>query len=389
MASLYIFIECFEELSLQDRITKRIQKLRQTLAEKKIDAFLVLIDHNRRYLSGFTAEDTLFDESAGALFIGSENLLLATDSRYELQAAKEAPQYEIFCYQKGLVSSLPTILPKIKARTLGYEHHRLSVKQYEEIITCLKTEHVDIELIGLDGMVERQREIKDQSEIDKTKAALVLAENVFTQVIAELQPGLPEIEIAWAMEKGMRAAGAEALSFPPIVASGPNSAMPHAVPSDRCLQVGEPILFDWGARLNGYCSDISRTLIFGQPDSQFKKVYQTVKDAQSKAIDAIRAGVHAQSVDRVAREHIEAAGFKDRFGHGLGHGTGLAIHEPPRLSPLLDTILEEGMLCTVEPGVYLPSWGGVRLENMVVVRRDHAEVLNTLGLDNHVLSAIG
>jgi len=370
---------------LQELIAQRIHKLRQTLAEKSIDALMILIDHNRPYLSGFTAEDTLFDESAGALFIGPETLLLATDSRYTVQAAKEAPQYEIFCYQKGLIPSLPSILPKINARSLGYEHHRVSVKQYEEIAKVLKTDHLEVDLIGLEGMVESQREIKDQSEIDKTKAALALAEKVFTQVIAGLQPGLPEKEIAWALEKGMREAGAEALSFPPIVASGPNSAMPHAIPGNRRLQEGEPLLFDWGARLKGYCSDISRTLIIGHADAQFKTVYQTVKDAQSKAIDAIHAGVHAQAVDRVAREYIEAAGFKDKFGHGLGHGTGLAIHEPPRLGPTLDTILEEGMLCTIEPGIYLPSWGGVRLENMVVVRHDGAEVLNTLGLDNFVL----
>jgi len=370
---------------LQELIAQRIHKLRQTLAEKSIDALMILIDHNRHYLSGFTAEDTLFDESAGALFIGPETLLLATDSRYTVQAAKEAPQYEIFCYQKGLIPSLPSILPRINARTLGYEHHRVSVKQYEEIAKVLKTDHLEVDLIGLEGMVESQREIKDQSEIDKTKAALALAEKVFTQVIAGLQPGLPEKEIAWALEKGMREAGAEALSFPPIVASGPNSAMPHAIPGNRRLQEGEPLLFDWGARLKGYCSDISRTLIIGHADAQFKTVYQTVKDAQSKAIDAIHAGVHAQAVDRVAREYIEAAGFKDKFGHGLGHGTGLAIHEPPRLGPTLDTILEEGMLCTIEPGIYLPSWGGVRLENMVVVRHDGAEVLNTLGLDNFVL----
>ncbi len=370
---------------MQKLIAKRIKKLRQSLTEKRIDAVMILIDHNRHYLSGFTAEDTLFDESAGALFIGPENLLLATDSRYTIQAANEAPQYEIFCYQKGLIPSLPSILPKINARSLGFENHRLSVRQYEEIVEVLKAAHLKIDLIGVEGMVESQREIKDQSEIDKTKAALALAEEVFTQVIAELQPGLPEKEIAWTLEKGMRAAGAEALSFPPIVASGPNSAMPHAIPGNRRLQVGEPLLFDWGARLNGYCSDISRTLVIGHPDAQFKKVYQTVKDAQRKAIDAIQPGVHAQAVDRVAREYIEAAGFKDKFGHGLGHGTGLAIHEPPRLSPTLDTILEEGMLCTIEPGIYLPSWGGVRLENMVVVRRDGAEVLNTLGLDNYVL----
>ena len=370
---------------MQDRIRERINNLRGRLLEKGIDVLMVLIDHNRHYLSGFSSEDTLFDESAGALFIGATHLVLATDSRYELQAAEEAPQYRIYCYQKGLISSLPDILADFDVRTLGFEHHRLTVKQHDEIVERLNTANLEIELIGTEGLVEAQREIKDPSEVAKTKAALALAENVFTEVIADLRPGQSEIEIAWNLEQGMRTAGAEALSFPPIVASGPNSAKPHAVPGERQFRAGEPILFDWGARLNGYCSDISRTVVFGKPDDQFKKVYHTVRDAQLKAIDAIRAGVNGRDVDQVAREYIEAAGFKDKFGHGLGHGTGLAIHEPPRLGPVKDHILEDGMVCTVEPGVYLPSWGGVRLENMVVVRHDGAEVLNTLGLDNFIL----
>ena len=370
---------------MQNQIHARVQQLRRRLSAKDIDVLMVLIDHNRHYLSGFSAEDTLFDESAGALFIGANRLVLATDSRYELQAAEEAPQYNTYCYPKGLIPSLPDILADFDVRTLAYEHHRLTVKQYDDILKRLDAAKLDIELIGTEGLVESQREIKDPSEVDKTKTALALAENVFMDLIAGLRPGQSEKDIAWNLEQGMRTAGAEALSFPPIVASGPNSAKPHAVPGERQFRVGEPILFDWGARLNGYCSDISRTVVLGKPDSQFKKVYQTVRDAQFKAIDAIREGVNGRDVDHVAREYIEAAGFKGKFGHGLGHGTGLAIHEPPRLGPVKDYILKEGMVCTVEPGVYLPSWGGVRLENMVVVRHDGAEVLNTLGLDDYIL----
>ena len=178
------------------------------------------------------------------------------------------------------------------------------------------------------------------------------------------------------MEKGMREAGADALSFPTIVAAGTNSALPHAIPGDRVINNGEPILFDWGARLNGYCSDISRTVVLGKPDSTFEKVFQTVLDAQRLATDAIKPGISSKAVDKVARDHIETKGFGGKFGHGLGHGTGLAIHESPRLSPLKDIVLEPGMVSTVEPGVYLPDWGGVRLENMIVVRNNGAEVLN-------------
>jgi Xaa-Pro aminopeptidase len=192
---------------------------------------------------------------------------------------------------------------------------------------------------------------------------------------------MTEQEAAWNLEKTLREAGAEALSFPVIVAGGPNSAMPHAVPGNRALMAGEPILFDWGVRLNGYCSDISRTLVMGKPDDTFQKVFQTVREAQEMAVAAVKPGIDARSVDAVARSHIEKMGFKDRFGHGLGHGVGLAIHEKPRLSPLSDDVLKPGMICTVEPGIYLPGWGGVRLENMIVVTADGAEVLNKTTVD--------
>lgn len=176
----------------------------------------------------------------------------------------------------------------------------------------------------------------------------------------------------------MRESGAESLAFPTIVAAGPNSALPHAVPTDRRIQEGEPILFDWGARVGGYCSDTSRTIVMGEARDPFRRVFDTVAEAQRLAIAAIKAGASTKQIDYLARSYIEGQGFKGRFGHALGHGTGLVVHEPPRLSPLTDTRLGEGMLVTVEPGIYLPDWGGVRIENQVVVRQQGAEVLNSL-----------
>ena len=174
----------------------------------------------------------------------------------------------------------------------------------------------------------------------------------------------------------MREAGAQGLSFPVIVASGPNSALPHAIPSDRKLKRGEPILIDWGARFHEYCSDTTRTFVMGQPDDRFNKVFTTVVEARDMAIDAIKAGVSGTQVDKIARDHIDRNGFAGKFGHGLGHGTGLAVHESPRLSPIKDQRLDCGMIVTVEPGIYLPGWGGIRMENQVVVREGHAQVLN-------------
>ncbi len=357
-------------------VANRIEKLRLSLAENSIDTLLVLVEENRRYLSGFTGEDTQFDESAGALLINQDKLLLATDSRYELQAVSEAPLYDIVCYKDGLAKELPGILNELGTERLGFESVRMAFRDYGKITKQLDKVKCPVELVPVEDIVEKLRIVKEEGEIEALRKALSIAESVFTELLQHLKPGITEKELAWMMEKGMREAGADSISFPSIVAAGTNSALPHAIPGDRVINNGEPILFDWGARLNGYCSDISRTVVMGKPDRTFEKVFQTVLDAQRMATDAIKPGMSSKAVDKVARDHIEAKGFGGKFGHGLGHGTGLAIHESPRLSPLKDMVLEPGMVSTVEPGIYLPDWGGVRLENMIVVRENGAEVLN-------------
>ena len=359
-------------------IKNRLLLLRQSMAEKKCDTLMVLIGENRHYLSGFTGEDTQFDESAGALFITDSKLILATDSRYELQAKSEAPFFKIVCYKEGLSKDLPKIADMLGTKRLGFESVRMSYMQYSKMAGELKSAGMQVELVPTEDMVENLRLIKDESEIDTLKKALLIAESAFKHIKSIIKPDMTERQLAWAMEKEMREAGAQSLSFSTIVASGPNSALPHAIPSDRKIKAGEPILFDWGARLDGYCSDISRTVIIGPPDETFQKVFTTVLDAQRMATDAIRPGMSSKAVDKIARDHIEKSGFKGKFGHGLGHGTGLSVHEHPRLSPLKDTTLETGMVFTVEPGIYIQGWGGIRLENMVVVRDDGVEVLNQI-----------
>lgn len=361
-----------------DQLEDRLSQCRKALSENEIDTFLVLIEANRRYLSGYTGEDNGFDESAGALLISEARLTLLTDSRFELQAKKEAPLFEVVCYKEDLAKILPDCLTSLHTKRLGFESTRLSFSQYNAITEALDAENMGIELVGTENMVENFRMIKAESEIDSTREALAIAEKAFSHFIGHIEEGMTERDAAWAMEKGMREAGADSVSFPTICASGPNSALPHAIAGQRSFKPGEPILFDWGARRKGYCSDISRTVTIGRPDERFEQVYQTVYEAQQLAIGAIRAGVSSKAVDTVARDYIDREGFGEEFGHALGHGTGLAIHEPPRLSPLTDTPLESGMIVTVEPGIYLPGWGGVRIENMVVVREDGAEVLNAL-----------
>ncbi len=366
---------------MNQSLQKRVDLLRQTLVEKSLDTLMVLVEENRRYLSGFSGEDGQFDESAGALFITKDRLLLATDSRYELQAEKEAGAWDLFCYKQGIAKALPEISRMLNIRRLAFESTRISFKQYMEMQKGLETFSDGIELVPVENMVEDLRVVKQEIEIQATRRALAIAESAFEKTVGSLQPGMTEKEVAWILEKNMREAGAESLSFPTIVASGPNSALPHAIPTDRRIKKGEPILFDWGARLEGYCSDTSRTIVIGEAREPFRRVFDIVVQAQQMAIAAIHSGASTKQVDSLARQHIEGQGFKGRFGHALGHGTGLAIHEPPRLSPLSDTRLAEGMLVTVEPGIYLPDWGGVRVENQVVVRKDGADVLNRLNVE--------
>jgi len=364
------------------KIGKRIDAVRSELKSRSMDAFLVLVEENRRYLSGYTGEDGGFDELAGALLITEDRLTLSTDSRFDTQAQKEAVGYEISLYKEGLPEVLPDLLRDLNVHRLGFESNRLSVALHRDIRENLKANDLGVEWVEADDIPQALRMRKDPDEVEYTRQALSIAEEAVVELAQLLSAGMTEKSAAWELEKLMRERGADGLSFPTICASGPNSALPHAIPGDRRLQVGEPVLFDWGARLHGYCSDISRTVLIGRPDSTYRTVYQIVLDAQRLAIDAIRAGVSSKTVDAVARDHIHEKGFGDNFGHGLGHGTGLAIHEPPRLSQLKDTVLETGMIVTVEPGIYLPEWGGIRIENMVVVRENGAEVLNTLDEEN-------
>ena len=363
---------------MQNPQKKRISAIRHRLDKEPFDTLLVLEQENRKYLSGFTGEDGQCDESAGALFITADRQLLATDSRYVTQAENEAPEFEVFCYTRGLSHSLPDILQSLGTKHLGFEAVRVSYLQYKQFLENLEKKNPDVSIHPSKGLVEELRVMKDETEIALIKRSLSLAESVFLAVTASLTPGMKEKDLAWAVERGLREGGAEAIAFPPIVAAGPNAALPHAIPTDRPVQEGEPLLFDWGARLNGYCSDISRTIVLGKPDETFSTVYQVVKDAQAMAIEGIKPGASTQDIDRIARDHITAKGFGDYFGHGLGHGVGLATHEKPHLSPLRPSRLELGMVTTVEPGIYLPEWGGVRLENMVVVREHGAEILNAL-----------
>ncbi len=367
-----------EKPPLETIIKKRIEQLRNSIANNKFDTVLILSDENRRYLSGYSGEDGSYDETAGILVITQNDLILVTDSRYDGQAGDEAGLYTIHCYKESLAKELAAILKSVNAKTVGFEAARITFDLFTKISNTLSDNEPDIQLSSADELLKNLRIKKDAFEIKAIKTVLNIAETAFMIFMEDIHEGMTEKEAAWIFEKIMREEGADSLSFPVIAASGKNSALPHAIPGERQFKPGESLLFDFGARLNGYCSDTTRTVVLGKPDPKFDEVYDIVFQAQKMAVEAIKPGKKASEIDKIARDHIDATAYQGSFGHSLGHGVGIAIHEAPRLSKLDDTILEPGMVITVEPGIYLPDWGGIRLENMILVTERGAEVLNQL-----------
>ncbi len=366
----------------QSPFNKRIEALRQFLEgpeTEHCDTLWILQPENRRYLSGFRAGDPQLTESSGSLLINRNRCVLITDSRYTLEAQREAQGFELHTFREDLAEGLSTVLGSLGCRKLGFEADFVTWGLHRRVSDRLGELSPPVDLVPLEGLIEGMREVKDDSEISALEDSAMLMSRVLDEVIRGLKPGLMEREVAWQIEALVREAGAEGVAFPLIVASGPNGALPHAVPTDRRLAVGEPLILDVGARLEGYCSDMTRTVFLEDPDPQFRSVYRTVREAQLRALDQIRPGVESTHVDGIARQCIEEAGFGEYFGHALGHGVGLATHERPRLGPRRPVFLQAGMVVTVEPGIYIPGKGGVRLEEMVVVEPAGAGILTKNG----------
>ncbi len=367
-------------------ISRRIERLKGKMYETKLDTIMIFSNENRRYLSGYTGEDSSFDETAGILIITEEHNILVTDARYDVQAKNEAGDlYFINCYTGKLADELTDILKAANSNKVGIEASRLPYSEYIGLTENISKKNYDIKFSDVSEILCSLRINKDENEINRIKAALKIAEAAFMEFRQKIKPGMTEKESAWLLEKLMREKGAESLSFPVIAAAGKNSALPHAIPGNKKFKPGEPLLFDFGARLDGYCSDTTRTLVMGKPDEKFKTIYEILFNAQQLAVDKIKPGIIAKDIDKAARDYIDATKFKGKFTHSLGHGVGLVIHEAPRLSKKDDTILEPGMVITVEPGIYLPEWGGIRLENMVMVTDNGACVLNTMDYNDYII----
>jgi Xaa-Pro aminopeptidase len=357
--------------------SRNLTRLRERLDKLAPDTLWIVRPENRRYLSGFKAPDVQLDESAGYLLITENKSILVTDSRYTTEAEDQVVDTEVVTLKKDFAEALPSLLRRCKTRCLAFEPGYLIWGMHRRISNVLKGRNPRVRFQPLQGLVEKMREIKAPEEIDAMQRASDLMGRILDEVVPRMEPGRTEKEIAWEIEGLAREGGAEGMAFNPIVASGPNGALPHAVPSKRRLRAGEPVVVDVGVRVDGYCCDMTRTIFPGgsPPKGLFKEVYRTVRQAQLAALETVKPGVETTHADGVARDHIREAGYGDYFGHSLGHGVGLAAHEQPRLAPRLPTTLQQGMVVTVEPGIYLPGKGGVRLEEMVVVEKTRARIL--------------
>jgi Xaa-Pro aminopeptidase len=355
----------------------RLEAVRNLLPTHEIDALLVSGPENRRYLSGFTA----IDPDWGMLLITAQAAVLLTDFRYQTWAQQEVCDFEVCTYKVDLAETLGEFLKKLQVRRLGFEAVYLSYWQYQRLTKHVADAGLMVAWEPREGVVEGLRQRKSATELAIMRRALDLTETVMRQVAGDLTPGQTERQAAWEIEKRLREGGAEGVAFPPIVAAGPNSAHPHHHPGDCPLKAGEPIIIDMGARIDGYCADMTRTFIIGPADEHFRKIYSLVRRAQARAEAELKAGMDSLAGDALAREVITAEGYGEAFGHSLGHGVGLAVHEAPSLSPAeaRRSVLPEGCVVTVEPGIYLTGWGGIRLEDMVLLHPDGAEILNKPG----------
>ncbi len=344
----------------------RLKKIQERLEIWKIDALLITTMENIRYLSGFTG-------SSGVIIITANQAFFLTDSRYAEQSKNEVGGLKIKIYKKQ-IEDVACLINKLKPGRIGFEAKGLVYETYRRLKALIHGKR----LTPVSEDIYRIRARKDTGELKLIKKAISLSSVGFNAAMNRIAPGALECEAAFDIEMAMKKKGAEGLSFDIIVASGKRAALPHGKTSGKRIKRHEMVIVDLGARYHGYNSDETCTFVAGKPNKEQKKIYQTVKDAYDKAIEAVRPGVKASYIDSAARGFIKKAGYSRYFGHGTGHGVGLAVHEWPNISPYNDDVIEEGMVFTIEPGIYIPGWGGVRIEDMVLVTKNGCEVLTEM-----------
>lgn len=336
----------------------KLANLREALKENGLDALLVTNPYNRRYVTGFTG-------SAGVAVVSAEDAVFITDFRYTEQAAEQVQGFRIVKHEKTIIEEVANQVEQMKIKTLGFEKDNVSFGTYE-----LYNDKVDAELKAVSGIVEKLRMVKTADEIEILKQAAKIADDAFAHICTFIKPGVTELEVSNELEMFMRKQGATSSSFDTIVASGERGALPHGVASDKVIQSGELVTLDFGALYNGYISDITRTVAVGEPSEKMKEIYEVTLAAQELALEKIKSGMTGIEADAIARDYIKSKGYGDAFGHSTGHGIGLEVHEGPALSFRSETVLVPNMIVTVEPGIYLPGIGGVRIEDDIIITED-------------------
>jgi Xaa-Pro aminopeptidase len=353
----------------------RLERLRRVLEQQKLAAYLVAVPQNVRYLSGFSG-----GADAMLLVTGTEQYIF-TDSRYQTQAGQESADWRLVLVKKGLIAGAVGLLQRLQPATLGFEADYLTCSQY----LLLQEQLEGTELQPAGGVIEAFRQVKDEQEIALLREAAAITCAAYRGVLGEIATGVTEMEIAGLIECNMRRLGGGSPAFETIVAAGERGALPHGLASERKLQRGDLVVLDLGATYQGYCGDLTRTVAVAVCGEKERQVYELVRQAQLQAVQAVRAGVTGGEVDAVARGYLTEAGYGDYFNHSLGHSVGLYIHEGPRLAPGSDTVLQAGMVVTVEPGVYLPGWGGVRIEDTVLVTERGCDILTPISKELAVI----
>lgn len=336
------------------------EKVISILEELKIDAVLVSDGFNMRYISGFTG-------ATGYLYISRSKSVILTDFRYTIQANNESKGFEVIEISKsGYTEAINDLLASDQVKRLGFEDGNVLYNSYQSFTEKLNMQ----EMVPVKDSLTRLRIVKTADELENIRMAEHIGDIAFTKILDVIKPGITELEIAAHLEFFMKTNGAQGLSFETIVASGVNSSMPHATPSSKKIELGDFVTMDFGCLYNGYCSDMTRTIVVGKASEEQKVIYNTVLQAQLAALEAIHAGVQGKEIDKIARDLIDSTKYKGCFGHGLGHSVGLFIHEEPRFSPSESGIILANVTETVEPGIYIKDFGGVRIEDLVVVTED-------------------
>ena len=342
----------------------RIQRVREKLKKEQLDAIVVTDSYNLRYLANFTG-------TTGIAVISQDDAVFITDFRYTQQATKQAVGYTIRQNVQEIFAELNDYLNELNLKRVGIEANQMNVATYLHIKSLFSAEIVETR-----NFIEQLREVKEEEELDIIRQACDITDQAFEHILTFIRPGVREIEVANELERFLKSKGATAMSFDTIVASGVRSAMPHGVASEKIIEEGDMVTLDFGCYYKGYSSDMTRTIAVGQVNPKLKEIYEIVLEAHELVNQQAKAGMTGKEIDAIARDYIKARGYGEYFGHGLGHGLGLNVHELPGVNARSEQIVEENMVITNEPGIYIDGLGGVRIENDLIVKSNGVEIIN-------------